>query len=121
MEENVFQAVRELKNALMDDSRIKRLNDIEEKLYADEEVIKATTKKNDLENQYSHILSYKDKDSEEAKLIQKALYQAKLELDSLPLVKEYNSLFIEVRDLYMAIDDILFAPFRSKTLSSEAK
>ena len=75
----------------------------------------------DLEREYSSILSYKDKNSEEAIKVAKALHEAKAEMDSYPLAKEYTEAFIKVRDLYMEIDDIIFGPYRKKTLSSEAK
>lgn len=121
MEENVLQAINELKQAIINDPRIKRLNELDKKMYEDEEVIKAVKKKNDLENRYSSILSYKEANSDEAIAIQKALYQAKLELDSLPLVKEYNEAFVPIKDIYLMMDDLIFAPFRSKTLSHEAR
>lgn len=121
MEEEIYESLNQLRDALNNDERIKKLNGLEEMMYQNEEVIELTKKKNALEDQYGLVLSYSDMNSEEAKKVQKALFEAKLQLDSHPLVKEYNACFIEVRDLYMQIDDIIFGPFRKKTLSSEAK
>lgn len=121
MEETVLKAINELSVALKEDPRVKELNSIEEKLYDDQTLIELVKKKNDLERDYESSLSYLSPDSEEAYLKQKALYEAKFELDSYPLVKKYNEAYIKVRDLYMNIDDIIFGPYRSKTLSSEAK
>ncbi len=121
MEEELFKSLNELHDALRGDPRIVRLNELEEKLYKDNNVIELTKKKDDLERDYVSCLSYSDYDSPLAKEKQKALYEAKLELDSYPLVKEYNEAFTTVRDIYMKIDDIIYGPFRSKTLSSEAK
>lgn len=121
MEEELFRSLNELHDALKEDPRIIKLNELEERLYKDNEVIELTKKKNDLERDYVSCLSYSNYQSPLAKEKQKALYEAKMELDSNPLVKEYNEAFIKVRDIYMQIDDIIFGPFRSKTLSSEAK
>lgn len=121
MEQEIYESLLELKKALSEDERIIKLNELEEKLYEDAHVIELAKRKNDIENQYEDVLSYKDRNSPEAKALQKALYEAKLELDNYPAVKEYNSLYIEVRDIYMQIDNIIFGPFRNKTLTSEAK
>ncbi len=121
MQEDILKCVDELSLALKEDSRVIRLNSLEEKLYEDPALIELVKKKDDLERDYESTLSYSSKDSPEALKKQKALYEAKLELDSYPLVKEYNEAYIAVRDLYMHIDDIIFGPYRSKTLTSEAK
>ena len=84
-------------------------------------LIELSQKKDRLEREYETVLSYAKEDSLETKAYEKALYEAKLALDSHPLVQEYNSLYVPIRDLYMQMDDILFGPFRSKTLSHEAK
>lgn len=121
MEEEIFESLSQLRDALNNDERIKKLNELEEKMYQNEEIIALAKRKNALEDEYGLVLSYTDINSDEAKKIQKALYEAKLQLDSQPLVKEYNESFIKIRDLYMQIDDIIFGPFREKTLSSEVK
>ena len=110
-----------LKAAIENDERIIRLNELEKKLYDDPALLELVKKKDDLEREYNTVLSYKDKDSEEAMKVGKALHEAKAELDSYPLAKEYSEAFIKVRDLYTQIDDIIFGPYRKKTLSSEAK
>lgn len=121
MEEEILKSITSLGDALKEDPRVKRLNSLEEKLYEDFTLIELVKKKDDIERDYESSLSYLSPSSEEAKIKQKALYEAKLALDSYPLVKEYNEAYIIVRDLYMQIDDIVFGKYRSKTLSSEAK
>ncbi len=121
MQEDILKVIDELSVALKEDSRIKRLNELEEKLYEDPSLLELVKKKDALERDYEDTLSYSSYDSPEAITKQKALYEAKLELDSYPLVKEYNEIYVQVRDLYMQIDDIIFAPYRLKTLTSEAK
>ena len=115
------KSLEELKKALDGDPRVIRLNELEKKLYDDSHLLELVKKKDDLERQYNSLLSYMDKDSEEAKAVEKALYEAKLEMDSHPLAKEYSEAFVEVRDIYMQIDDILFGQYRVKTLSSKVK
>ncbi len=115
------KCLEELKKALDSDPRTIRLNELEKKLYDDSHLLELAKKKDDLERQYNSLLSYMDKDSQEAKAVEKALYEAKLEMDSYPLAKEYSEAFVEVRDIYMQIDDILFGQYRVKTLSSKVK
>ena len=121
MNEEIIKSAESLAKALKEDPRILRLNQLEEELSNDPQVIELSRKKDALEREYETTLSYAKEGSKEAKAYEKALYEAKLALDSYPLVQEYNSLYVPVRDLYMQIDDILFGPFRSKTLSHEAK
>ena len=121
MEQTLVASLSELKQALKDDPRVKRLNEREEKLLLDPEVVELIKTKNLLEDDYETLLSYTKPSEEASERAQKALYEAKLALDTHPLVKEYNDAYLEVRDLYLEIDDILFGEFRSKTLSSEAK
>ena len=121
MNEEIIKSVESLAKALKEDPRILRLNQLEEELSSNPEVIELSQKKDRLEREYETVLSYAKEDSLEAKAYEKALYEAKLALDSHPLVQEYNSLYVPIRDLYIQMDDILFGPFRSKTLSHEAK
>lgn len=118
---SLSKSLEGLRSALEKDERIIRLNELEKKLYDDPSLLELVKKKDDLEREYNSVLSYKDRDSEEAMKIGKALHEAKMELDSYPLAKEYSEAYIVVRDLYMQIDDIIFGPYRKKTLSSKAK
>ncbi len=116
MDERIYKELDKLKTAMKEDERFLRLSMLETRLEEDEEVIELSAKLKSKEEAYSFSLSVFDKGSEEARKAQKELYEAKKELDSLPLVKEYNKAYTEVRDLYMRIDDILFSPFRHKIL-----
>ena len=104
---SLSKSLESLKAAIENDPRVTRLNELEKKLYEDPSLMELVKKKDDLEREYSEI--------------GKALHEAKAELDSYPLAKEYSEAFIEVRDIYMQIDDIIFGPYRKKTLSSDAK
>lgn len=98
----------ELKSCLDNDSRIKKLNDIEEKMSKDEEVMKLAYYKDLKETELSDLLKYFSKDSPEVKRAQVELFKASNELDNLPIVKEYEALYNEVEDIYKKINDILF-------------
>lgn len=115
------KALTELKDAISKDNRQIKLVEIEKKLYEDPALLELVKKKDDLENEYNQILSYEDKNSDAAKNVEKALYEAKLALDTYPLAKEYSDAFVAMRDIYMQIDDIIFGPFRKKTLATRIK
>jgi cell fate (sporulation/competence/biofilm development) regulator YlbF (YheA/YmcA/DUF963 family) len=120
MEKELLNALVELKSALDEDPRVKKLQALEQEMMANDVVIALAKKKDALERDYEDILSYRKETSPEAQAAQKALYEAKLALDQHPLVARYNAAYIPVRDLYMQIDDILYAPFRKKSLFEEA-
>ena len=118
---SLSKSLESLKSAIESDPRVKRLSELEKKLYEDPSLMELVKKKDDLEREYSSTLSYREKNSEEAMKVAKALHEAKEVLDSYPLAKEYSEAFVEVRDIYMHIDDIIFGPYRKKTLNSDAK
>ena len=120
MEEKTWRLVLSLQQALADDPRINTLNALEEKLQKDEVVHALSLAKDKAEEAYNDALAHQDETSPEAVSKQKALYAAKLALDSYPLVQEYNAAYIAVRDLDMRIDDLLFHDFRFAR-SCEAK
>ncbi len=116
MNEKILKEVSALKNALEGDERSIRLSELESRLEKDETVLLYSKKAKDKEEAYSFSLSSFGKGKKETMDAQKELYEAKKELDSLPLVKEYNEAYVAVRDIYMQIDDIIFSPFRHKVL-----
>lgn len=116
MEEKIIKELQTLKASIDNDERLLRLSELEKKLAENEEVKVLSKRLKEEEEAYSFALSSYGKSSDEAKKAQVALFNAKKELDSLPLVKEYNDAYIAVRDLYMQIDDIIFSPFRRRVL-----
>lgn len=121
MELSLQKSLEELKDAIAKDPRVIALSELEKKLYEDASLLELVKKKDDIERQYNLVLSYKDKEDEEAKAIEKALYEVKLEIDTYPLAKEYSDAFVKVRDIYMQIDDIIFGKYRVRTLSSKVR
>lgn len=116
MEKELFDDLASLKEALKADPRLRALEEAERNLMASPEVIELSKKKDAAERDYEDCLSYHKESDPEALRLQKSLYQAKLTLDEHPLSKAYNVAYIPVRDLYMAIDDVLYSPFRKKSL-----
>ena len=113
----LYQKVDELKNALINDERIIKLQEAEKKMNESKEVQILSYKKDIAISNYSDALNHFSKDSEEIKQYQKELHLAKKALDEHPLVKDYLSCYIKVRDLYNEINDILFSNLRENLRS----
>lgn len=121
MDSRLLDEIEEIALALKGDKRLKELKDAEDRMLSDSEVIELIKRKNAMEDEYSLVLSYSSRDSEQAKKAQHELYLAKKALDEHPLVKEYNDAYLKARDLYLSLDEIIFGPYRGKSLTSEAK
>lgn len=98
----------ELKDSLNKDDRIILLNKIEEELNNDKNVNLLAMKKNRINEEYNELLRFNDENSDIVKNKQKELYLAKKELDELPIVKQYNKAYQDVRLLYEHISKELF-------------
>jgi predicted RND superfamily exporter protein len=119
MDSNIITKSEELKALMKKDPRIIRLDNLEKELYKHPELVEQSKKMNDLVNQYELALKIHPRDSKEVQALYHQVYEAKLALDKNPIAKEYNEAFIAVNDLYMAIDDIIFGPYRHKILVGE--
>lgn len=119
MENNLVKVLEEFKSAFDGDPRVIAMKKAEEKLYEDPELIKLVLKKNAIEDTYQMVLKTKGDKSEEAKAVEKELYEVKLALDTNPTAKAYNDAFIVVRDLTMYIDDVIYGPFRRKSIAED--
>lgn len=114
MNSSVIRSVESLKKAIDEDPRVLKLNELDKKISLNEEVKRFSMMVKNKEEEYSSLLSQFGEKNESVIAKRRELYEAKLALDSLPLTKEYFAAFVEVRDLYLLIDDILFSPFRKK-------
>ena len=112
MNEEIYQKVETLKEMLENDPRIIRLNNVEKRMDESEEVMALAYKKDMAAVKYSDTLNHFKEDSKEAQNALKELHQAKYNLDSHPLVKDYLKAFKEVRELYDEINKILFSSFK---------
>ena len=109
MTEELFDLVYKLKEYLSKDSRIVKLDELEEVMNNNNEVARLAIKKEAASDDYNFALSHFAKDSKEVESAQKKLYEAKKELDLHPVVKEYMEQYKIVRDYYKEINDILFS------------
>lgn len=119
MEKFIEDGLDELRKAIADDPRVKKLDALEKRLNESPEVFLLAKKKEAAESQYSLSLSLYNKGSKELEAAEHSLYEAKLALDSVPLSKEYTEAFIAVSSFYRQIDDIIFSPFRKKILTGD--
>ena len=108
MAKDIYKTAYELKDLLSQDERIKRLNDLEQKMNNNDEVIALAYQKDLAASNYSDALNHFSENSEEAKKAQRELYEKKLALDTHPLVREYLDAYKEVRDLYIEMNALLF-------------
>ena len=120
MQEKLLESLGELRAAIIADPRVKKLDELEAQLMKDPRVIALAKTKDLCEDDYNLCLKCHPEDAPESRRMQKALFEAKLALDSDPLVKQYNRAYLAVRDLYSQIDSIIFGDFR-KTVVCEAK
>jgi len=121
MGKELLLSLHSLKEALASDPRVQELDRLEAEINGDPLVKGLSEKLEALEKAYEDVLAYKKENDLVSIAAQKALYAAKEEMDANPLVARYNAAFVKVRDLYMEIDNILFSPFRKKSLAWEAQ
>ena len=114
MDDKLYESLVLLKEGIEKDPRVIRLNELDEKLNHNEEVMVLSYKKDTANTFYNDALKFFKEDSKEVKDAQKALYEAKLNLNNHPLVKEYNEAYKEVRLLYEMINKELFNDFNLK-------
>lgn len=109
MDQELYSLTFELKELLSNDERIILLDSLEKKLNENEEVMALSYQKDVAVSEYNDALNHFPENSPEVKKAQKELFDKKTALDNHPLVREYLKAYSEVRDLYFAINDILFS------------
>lgn len=103
-----------LAEALQGDPRILALKEIESRMMKEESFLALVGEKDRLSRTYEEKCRHYGEGSPEAKSALHELYLSKKELDEHPLTLSYNKAYKEVRELYDALDLILFAPYRMK-------
>ena len=111
MEQDIYLQAEQLKESLSNDPRVIHLLELEKEMNENEEVMALAYKKDMAAVKYSDTLNHFSEDSEEAKKALQELHEAKLALDSHPLVRKYLESYKEVRELYDDINNILFSNF----------
>ena len=111
MNEKLAEKATELKAEIESLPEVIELERLNKLLNEDEQVMKLSYKKDMAEIKYEDSIRFFGEKSDEARLSQKALYQAKLELDNNELVKKYNEQYKKVRKIYDKINEEIFNPF----------
>ena len=106
---DIYSLSYELKDLLVNDLRVIRLNELEKKMNENEEVMALAYQKDIAVTEYSDALNHFAKDSDKVKKAQHNLHIKKEALDNHPLVRDYLKAYSEVRDLYFKLNDILFS------------
>ena len=113
MEVLTVNLLNELREALNADPRVLALSEAEASLSSDEEANAKKTLADKAEEEYENAIKLHGQDSPEAKAALHDLYLAKKALDELPVSRQYNKCYQEVRRLYDEIDGRVLGPFRS--------
>ena len=111
MNEKLTEKASKLKEEIESLPEVVELEKLNKLLNEDETVMKLSYKKDMAEIKYEDSVRYFGEKSDEARGAQKALYQAKLELDTNELVKKYNEQYKKVRKIYDKINEEIFNPF----------
>lgn len=110
MTQDIYELLAQLKDALKNDERIIRLKQIENELENDDEVKVLAYQLDCASREYNDALKIYDIEHDISKEKQKNLYNKKIKLDSLEIVKKYNKAYREVYDLYNKINEEIFNP-----------
>lgn len=112
MSNELIELLTSLKSELENDPRVIKLDELDEKLNENEEVMKLAYKKDMASVDFDDALKHFGENSKEAKEALKKLHEAKYNLDTHPLVNEYQAAYKEVRLLYEHISKELFGDFK---------
>jgi len=112
VDEKIYLLAKDLKADMDNDPRFLKLNELNKKINEDEEVIRLAIKKDTANEKYNDLLRFYDDNHFEVIAARNELLKAKQELDNHPLVKEYLAAYIEVRDLLIEVNNILFKGFK---------
>lgn len=107
--EKIYELAYQLNQEISSDSRVILLDEIEKKMNDDEEVMALSYKKDVAVDNYEFALNHFGEKSKEVEEAQKKLHEAKLALDSHPVVREYLEAYGKVRDMYFEINELLFS------------
>ena len=108
MNQNVLEKSYQLKSAIDSSPEVKELERLDKLLNENEEVMRLAYRKDVCATKYEDAIRYFGQNSKEASTAQKALYQAKLDLDNNELVKQYNLQYKKVRNIYDKINKEIF-------------
>lgn len=108
MNQELYDKVVALKEGIENSPEVQELNRLNALLEKDEEVMKLCYKKDMAVLGYEDALKHFGENSIELQKAQKILAQAKLDLDTNPLVKQYNEQYKIVKKMYDKINEEIF-------------
>ena len=111
MNQSLLEIASKIKEEIDSLPEIQELERLNKLLNDDEDVMRLCYKKDMCVTKYEDALRHFGDNSDETLRAQKALHQAKLELDENPLVKQYNEQYKKVRKIYDRINEEIFNPF----------
>ena len=111
MDQNLLEKANALKKEIDSLPEVKELEHLNALLDENDEVMKLAYRKDVASTKYEDAVRFFGENSNEAREAQKALHQAKLELDENELVKQYNEAYKKVRKIYDKINEEIFNPF----------
>lgn len=115
MDDKIYFKVKELQEAMNNDPRFILLNKLENEINNNEEVMALSYRKDAANNHYNDLLKIYKEDDEMVLEARRKLFEAKKELDSHPLVREYLKAYSEVEQLLYQVNQILFNDFKGKS------
>ena len=95
---DIHEKIDDIVEAIKSRPEYEKLKDIEKRMNEDDEVLKLVNDFNLAQSEYNSCLNHYAFDSEPAKKVQKVLYEAKLNLDNHPLVREYYQMLSAVNE-----------------------
>lgn len=113
MNEKLLNQCAYIRELLINDPRLIRLNKSEKEMENSEQCILLASKKEQALDTYNRLIKLYSLDHPEVVDAQKRLAAAKKELDEHPLVKEYLKAYTEVNLLLREMNNILFKDFIS--------
>ena len=115
MDDKIYFKVKELQEAMNNDHRFILLSKLENEINNNEEVMALSYRKDTANSHYNDLLKIYKEDDEIVLEARRKLFEAKKELDSHPLVREYLKAYSEVEQLLYQVNQILFNDFKGKS------
>ena len=111
---DIHEEIIELGEKLNNRKEVLELLELEKKMKEDEEVLRLAHEFSLAQSEYNSCLNHYDFSSSEASIYQKKLYQAKLNLESNSLVRDYNECLKKVNEPLRYLEYNLFNKLNSK-------
>ncbi len=114
MDSHLSTLIEELNALIRSSEDFKRLNVLDEQLYMDAQLLALASAKNNILEDYNSAIRFNDE--ERKKLCEKQLYEIKLQIDTHPLVQEYNLAYKELQKITSDLNKEIFLNFRGVKL-----